>query len=60
MNAFEKQYKSEKDYLNKNPDAIKIKSGSIFIYSRIPKREEFIEKYNELNGLIREVHKHQV
>ena len=51
--SFTKEYKSENDYLNQNPDSIKIESGGVFQYKRIPRREEFLERYNNLNGLIK-------
>lgn len=51
--SFSIEYKSEEDYLTQNPDSIRVESGGIFHYTRIPKKEEFLERYDELNGLIR-------
>lgn len=51
--SFSKEYKSEEDYLIQNPDSVRVESGGVFQYTRIPGRKEFLERYNELNGLIR-------
>ncbi|WP_057940575.1 HNH endonuclease [Algoriphagus resistens] len=51
--SFDKEYESEQAYLKQNPDVKKIESGGVFQYQRIPRREEFLARYNDLNGLIK-------